>query len=503
MKEDLLPFDMKQKEPSIIKVIGVGGGGSNAVKNMHRHGITGVDFIICNTDKQALDGSAIDTRIQLGPSLTEGLGAGSKPERGRESAIESIEEVKKHLDDRTKMVFITAGMGGGTGTGAAPVIAEVAAEMEKLTVGIVTIPFRYEGKKRIKQAIEGIREMNKHVDALLVVNNEKLREMYGDLEADKAFEKADDVLTVAAKGIAEIITKEGYINVDFADVQTVMSNSGIALMGSGKSKGDKRAVKAVEDALASPLLDNNDINGAKNLLINIAYSDSHKATMDEIAEINEIVQDAAGNEADLIFGSTEDNSLDEYIAVTIIATGFGEHDIPSIYSNMPDDVLKSAGKSKIVFDIDDNKEELTDEEEELEDRKARVIDLSEDDISNDDSFSDNEDSFSEDPFQLNDSIFTEDREPENEGVKTKKTSVTSGTNITASEAYNREEIRGVSSYIENLTEYEDVPAFQRRNVQLGLKDDYSSEEYSRLTLGKDGNGPIIRKNNQYLHDKSD
>jgi cell division protein FtsZ len=501
MKEDLLPFDMKEKEPSIIKVIGVGGGGSNAVKNMHRQGITGVDFIICNTDKQALDGSSIDTRIQLGPSLTEGLGAGSKPERGRESAIESIEEVKKHLDDRTKMVFITAGMGGGTGTGAAPVIAEIAEEMEKLTVGIVTIPFRYEGKKRIKQAIEGIREMNKHVDALLVVNNEKLREMYGDLEADKAFEKADDVLTVAAKGIAEIITKEGYINVDFADVQTVMSNSGIALMGSGKSKGDNRAVKAVEDALASPLLDNNDINGAKNLLINIAYSSSHKATMDEIAEINEIVQDAAGNEADLIFGSTEDNSLEEYIAVTIIATGFGEHDIPSIYSNMPDDVLKSDAKSKIVYDID-VKEEADEEPEELEEPEARVFDLSEDDISKEESFSDEDNSISEDPFQINDSIFTEDRQSEKERVKTKRTAVTTGANITTSEGM-REESRGVSSYIENLTEYEDIPAFQRRNVQLGLKEDYSSEEYSRLTLGKEGNGPIIRKNNQYLHDKSD
>jgi cell division protein FtsZ len=330
--EDLLPFDLPTKFSSIIKVLGVGGGGSNAVNHMFRQGIKGVDFIVTNTDIQALSKSPVMTKIQLGKTLTEGLGAGNQPERGREAAIENIEDVKDILGPDTRMAFITAGMGGGTGTGGAPVIAQACKEMGILTVGIVTIPFRYEGRKRIESAIEGIAKMEKHVDALLVINNEKIREIYGNLDIREALGKADEVLTVAAKGIAEIITVEGHINVDFADVKTVMKDSGIALMGTGESSGENRAQKAVEQALSSPLLDNTDIKGAKNLLLNIV-SGNEGATLDEISYINEYVQNAAGNNADLIWGSNVDEELGDTINVTVIATGFGSHDIPELYSS--------------------------------------------------------------------------------------------------------------------------------------------------------------------------
>ncbi len=333
--DDLLPFELPTNKSAMIKVLGVGGGGSNAVNHMYNLGIEGVDFIISNTDYQALRGSVVPVKIQLGATLTKGLGAGNKPDKGREAAIESIEDIKREISSDTKMIFITAGMGGGTGTGAAPIISEAAKELGILTIGIVTLPFRYEGRKRLQQAVEGISEMRKHVDSLLIVNNEKLREMYGDFEARKAFGKADDILSIAARGIAEIITKEGHINVDFADVSTVMTNSGIALMGSGHASGDNRAEVAVKAALNSPLLDNNDINGANDILLNIT-SGKKEATMDEIGFINEYVQEAAGNNADLIWGSSTDESLGDNLSVTVIATGFGEEDISEIYANMPE-----------------------------------------------------------------------------------------------------------------------------------------------------------------------
>lgn len=314
-------FDFPKEQSSIIKVIGVGGGGSNAVNYMFAQGIRGVSFIICNTDAQAMELSPVPCKIQLGPFLTEGLGAGSDPDIGRRAAEESIEDIRKILEKNTRMVFVTAGMGGGTGTGGAPVIARVAKELGILTVGIVTTPFSFEGKRKIKHAEEGIQAMRQNVDSLIVISNDKIREIYGNLARSEAFGKADNILTTAAKSISEIITVPGQINVDFADVQHVMKNSGVAIMGSFVAEGEQRALRAVEGALNSPLLNDNNIRGAKKVLINITTG-TLEPTIDEIDQINNYVQDAAGNEADVIFGTCDDHTLGEKISVTVIATGF-------------------------------------------------------------------------------------------------------------------------------------------------------------------------------------
>ena len=317
----MMQFELPQEESSIIKVIGVGGGGSNAVNHMFRLGIKGVDFIVCNTDKQALGKSPVPHKIQLGNSLTRGLGAGAKPEVGRDSALESIEEIKELLKDNTEMVFITAGLGGGTGTGAAPVIASIAKELGILTVGIVTIPFSFEGKKRREQAEKGLEEMKKYVDTLIVIGNDKLRDIYGSLKMTEAFAHADNVLTSAAKSIAEIISLHMHVNVDFNDVKTVMQDSGVAIMGSAIASGEKRAIRAVEAALVSPLLNDNDISGARHVLLNI-MSGSDDIEMDEFGEITDFIQEAAGGTAELITGYGTDPSLGDNVSVTIIATGF-------------------------------------------------------------------------------------------------------------------------------------------------------------------------------------
>lgn len=316
-----MQFDLPKEQSSIIKVFGVGGGGSNAVNHMYQQGIKGVDFIICNTDQQALDVSPVPIRIQLGSTLTEGRGAGSIPDVGKNAAIEDLEKIKEILEKNTKMVFITAGMGGGTGTGAAPIIAQAAKEMGILTVGIVTMPFLFEGRKRKLQASDGIEAMRENVDTLLVINNDKLREIFGNLSLRHAFEEADNVLTTAAKGIAEVITVTGQINVDFEDVRTVMSDSGVAIMGSAKASGEDRAMRAVEEALASPLLNDNNIEGANYVLLNITYG-NNEIMMDEIADITDFIQDEAGNSADVIWGHGFDESLGDDICVTVIATGF-------------------------------------------------------------------------------------------------------------------------------------------------------------------------------------
>jgi cell division protein FtsZ len=325
-------FQFGRKKGHEIKVIGVGGGGGNAINHMFRLGIHDVDFIVCNTDSQALSSSPVNNKVQLGSSLTEGRGAGNKPEIGKQAAVENIEDVRKALMPDTKMVFITAGLGGGTGTGGAPVIAELCSQEGYLTVGIVTIPFRNEGMRRVRQAIEGIKEMEKYVDSLLVINNERIREMYGDFPISQAFAKADDILAIAAKGIAEIITVHGYINVDFADVHTVMKKSGVAVMGTGVAGGEGRALAAVEKALNSPLLNNNDIRGAKNILLNINSGDV-EVTMDEIGEITDYIQRKAGNNADLIWGNGEDNTLGDQVSVTVIATGFSTSSIPEFFAD--------------------------------------------------------------------------------------------------------------------------------------------------------------------------
>jgi len=320
-KDMSMEFDLPKNISSIIKVIGVGGGGSNAVNHMYNLGIKGVDFVVCNTDKQALDVSAVPFKVQLGTSLTQGNGAGAKPEVGRNAAIENIDEIRDLLGKQTKMVFVTAGMGGGTGTGAAPVIAGAAKELGILTVGIVTVPFGFEGRKRRQQAEEGLEEMRNNVDTLLVINNEKLREMTGDLPINKAFSKADDVLSVAAKGIAELISVTGSVNVDFNDVYTVMKDSGVAIMGSAAVDGDDRAIRCVQEAMNSPLLNDNNIFGAKYVLLNITYGDK-EVLMDEISQITDYIQDEAGSTADVIWGHGYDPSLGDKLCVTLIATGF-------------------------------------------------------------------------------------------------------------------------------------------------------------------------------------
>ncbi len=317
----MMQFQIQQEPGSIIKVIGVGGGGSNAVNHMFRQGITGVDFIICNTDIQALGISPVPHKIQLGINLTKGLGAGSLPEMGKNSALETIDEIRKYLSDGTQMVFITAGLGGGTGTGAAPIIASVAREMGILSVGIVTLPFSFEGKKRRVQAEQGLEEMKKYVDTLLVIGNDKLREIYGNLKMSEAFAHADNVLTNAARAIAEIISINLHVNVDFNDVKTVMKDSGVAIMGSATASGDKRALKAVENALNSPLLNDNNIRGARHVLLNI-MSGSDDITMDEFGEITDFIQEESGYTAELITGYGIDQSLGDNVSVTIIATGF-------------------------------------------------------------------------------------------------------------------------------------------------------------------------------------
>ncbi len=316
-----ISFDLPKNQSNVIKVIGVGGGGSNAINHMFQQGIKGVDFVICNTDAQALENSPVPNKIQLGVSLTEGLGAGANPQVGEQAAVESFDDIKGMLDTNTKMVFITAGMGGGTGTGAAPIIAKQAKEMDILTVGIVTIPFQFEGKMRNEQAQLGVENLRSHVDSLIVINNNKLREVYGNLGFKAGFSKADEVLATASRGIAEVITHHYTQNIDLRDAKTVLSNSGTAIMGSAQASGASRANDAIAKALDSPLLNDNKITGAKNVLL-LIVSGSEEITIDEIGEINDHIQAEAGHSANIIMGVGEDESLDEAISVTIIATGF-------------------------------------------------------------------------------------------------------------------------------------------------------------------------------------
>jgi cell division protein FtsZ len=321
----MIHFDLPKEQSSILKVIGVGGGGSNAVNHMHSQEIDGVDFIICNTDAQAIANSKVPNKIQLGPHLTQGLGAGANPEIGRQATEESLEEIKKILEVNTKMAFITAGMGGGTGTGGAPIIAKICKDLGILTVGIVTTPFGYEGKKRYQQAMNGIEQMKQHVDTLLVISNDKLRIQFRNLKTSEAFIKADNVLATAAKCITDVITSTGQINVDFADVSTVMRDGGVAILGSASAGGENRAQQAIEDALNSPLLNNNDIRGAKWILININSAEGeYERTMDEVEIIQNYLFDRAGEDTDVILGMGYDNTLGDKISVTLIATGFQE-----------------------------------------------------------------------------------------------------------------------------------------------------------------------------------
>ena len=351
-----IEFDLPVNQSNVIKVIGVGGGGSNAVNHMLSQGINGVDFVICNTDAQALQNSQVPTKIQLGASLTEGLGAGANPEVGKQSALESEEEIKKMLGSNTKMVFINAGMGGGTGTGAAPVIAKFAKEMDLLTIGIVTIPFLFEGNTRIDQAKIGIEELSQYVDSMVVINNNKLREVYGNLGFKAGFSKADEVLATASRGIAEVITHHYTQNIDLRDAKTVLANSGTAIMGSAKAAGKNRAEDAIMNALDSPLLNDNKIEGAKNVLL-LIVSGSDEITIDEIGEINDYIQAEAKTSVNIIMGVGEDDSLGDAIAVTVVATGFHKDQQGTIIQQEPKKVIHILDENqKSTFDLTDSSE---------------------------------------------------------------------------------------------------------------------------------------------------
>ncbi|RRO14995.1 cell division protein FtsZ [Flavobacteriaceae bacterium 14752] len=356
-----ISFDLPKNQSNVIKVIGVGGGGSNAINHMFKQGINGVDFVICNTDAQALENSPIPTKIQLGVNLTEGLGAGANPEIGEQAAVESFEDIKDLLSKNTKMVFITAGMGGGTGTGAAPVIAKQAKEMEILTVGIVTIPFQFEGKTRNEQAQAGVEKLRDNVDSLIVINNNKLREVYGNLGFKAGFSKADEVLATASRGIAEVITHHYTQNIDLRDAKTVLSNSGTAIMGSASASGTNRSKLAIEKALDSPLLNDNKITGAQNVLL-LIVSGKDEITIDEIGEINDHIQNEAGNSANIIMGVGEDEDLDDAISVTVIATGFD--------TEQQDDIVNTETK-KIIHTLEDEQKaeiDLTEKNDNFQNR---------------------------------------------------------------------------------------------------------------------------------------
>ena len=490
MAEDLMNFELPSNRTSIIKVIGVGGGGGNAVNHMFRLGIKDVDFVVCNTDSQALANSPVDIKIQLGSSLTEGRGAGNKPEIGRQAAIENIQDVINVLSKNTKMVFITAGMGGGTGTGAAPIIAKAAKELGILTVAIVTIPFRNEGKRRIAQAVEGIEAIEKHVDSLLVINNEKIREIYGDLRISEAFSKADDVLAIAAKGIAEIITVHGYINVDFADVETVMTNSGVAIMGSARASGEGRAIKAVKAALQSPLLNNNDISGARNILLNVT-SGKDEITMDEIGQITDYIQAVSGDDADLIWGNGTDPKLGDELNVTIIATGFCTSSIPELYiRNKQIDVVMLDGEKQENRVVKESIFEVKDKPI-TSNRRDKVSDLEESQRTIEfDAFAEPVKSKNE-PLLFEDDEFTVSTKPQ--------TTVNRDTNKKTSSRQNATPL----TIKANIDQLEKIPAYKRKNIKIDEPEHSKTSNISRFTLSEEDGDIFLKNDNAYLHDNVD
>ena len=470
-------MEFVERNHSIIKVIGVGGGGSNAVAYMYNQGIIGVDFAVCNTDSQALDASPVDVKIHLGPNLTDGMGAGSVPEVGKQSCIESIDEVRQFLDTGTKMLFITAGMGGGTGTGAAPIIAKAAKELGILTVAIVTLPFKFEGTRRKDQAIQGLEDLKKCVDSVLVISNDRLRAMYGDLTLKNAFGKADDVLTTAARGIAEIITVPGYINVDFKDVNTVMKNSGVSIMGYAEASGEDRARQAVQTVLNSPLLEDNDIRGAQHILLNIS-SGSNEVTMDEIGEITEYIQDEAGNDTHLIWGNCNDESLGDKLSITIIATGFDE----------TAKRIEKKNKEAVKVHLDDD---MAPKVEAVQTTPTEVFDMAE--PNNVFEF----DNPTNEPFVA----------PERRATSNEVTSMASPRRKERLQTEMAEQRRETSIPLDNpkvIAEMEDVPAYLRRKVSLDDVQERKPSETSKLSINFDENeNPIIERNNSFFHDNVD
>ncbi len=530
-------FDLPKHHKSIIKVIGVGGGGSNAVNHMFRQGIKDVEFVVANTDLQALNSSPVPNKLQLGVNLTEGLGCGANPEVGRAAAIESKEQIREMLVG-TKMVFVTAGMGGGTGTGAAPVIAKIAKDMDILTVGIVTAPFSFEGKKKMTQAELGIEAFRSSCDTVLIILNDKLREIYGNLAIGQAFGEADNVLTTAAKGIAEIITLTGYVNVDFQDVRTVMLDAGAAVMGSAETRGDNRALKAAEQALASPLLDNHDIMGAKRILLSIISGEEAELQMDELTTITEYIQQQAGDEAEVIFGHGVDPGLSDRIRVTVIATGFlaegriqkrpeekKVHELDrsqiSLFGSVDNSVnqqnldiqlkvrsdnegLKGDGKS------DHNKEEQRDKkspeihpnDEKQAEERSYVFDLFNNTESNSNQEDQGEESLfrdEEDEFEVGKEISADQVINEEGMMEIRRTKA----RLKEQARQRREKLKASKKNEMTKEEFNEkwtLPAYLRRGVKMDNVPHSSEPFISRYNLNDDNN---LLGNNKFLHDNVD
>jgi cell division protein FtsZ len=515
-----LEFIQPKDRSNIIKVLGVGGGGSNAVSYMYQQGIRDVDFIVCNTDAQALELSPIPTKIQLG---SKGLGAGSMPDVGRQATHENIDQVKEILSVNTKMLFITAGMGGGTGTGGAPVIAQAARELDILTVGIVTMPFLFEGRKRRQQAEAGIEEMRKYVDTLLLINNDKLRELYGNLTLSQAFHQADEVLTTAARGIAEIITIPGYVNVDFEDVKTVMRNSGKAIMGSAMAEGEDRALKAVEGALSSPLLDDNNIKGADNILLYIT-SGIKEISMDEVSEITDFIQNEAGQTAEILWGNGTDEKLGERIGVTIIATGFDSK--KKVDPNEGKIFVGTLGDADTKPVTPAPKAEINDDSQEIRliTRKPEV-NFSKTEAPREYTFNFEPANPSPEPVAKEKTIAPEEPkpqpkeepvfEPEKPFVSVRKPVEPTEKEHTQTDNAQQQKqaqeriqkLRDLSLKLKSasgLAEMEREPAYIRKKMELKDPPPNTGQQTSRYTLSSDDeNNTDIRSNNSYLHDNVD
>ncbi len=464
-----MTFDIPKKEKSIIKVIGVGGGGGNAVEYMFHQGIAGVDFAICNTDRQALEKNPIGTKIGLGPNLTDGRGAGSRPEIGKQACIESMEEIRTFLEDGTKMMFITAGMGGGTGTGAAPIIAKVAKELDILTVGIVTLPFKFEGMVRQRQALEGLEELKKYVDSILVISNERLMTNFATAKLSDAFSTANEILTTAAKGIAEIITVPGKINVDFEDVNTVMRESGVAIMGFAENNGEDRAMRTIQDALNSPLLKDSDIRGAQHILLNISSSTEHEINMKEFCEITEFISEEAGRGTNVIWGQCIDDSLGDQLRITLIATGFMEENR----------VASAPKRDKIVVSLD---------EEAGSDDGFTITSL--------DAPSATTIEFDEPMVRPASQPVTAETEM---AVEARRVEPVSYKPLTT-------EPRDIRSLDDPKTiqEYEKRPAYDRLNIALDdVVESSSKEDFKNVISIDDDSFPTFSRNNSHIHTKQD
>jgi len=519
--ESLYEFDMPVNIRSIIKVLGVGGGGSNAVSYMYSLGIKDVEFVVCNTDLQALNATHVNNKLQIGKNLTSGLGAGANPEVGKKAAEESKKEIRDLLVDNTRMLFITAGMGGGTGTGAAPVIARIAKELDILTVGIVTVPFSFEGKKKNAAALKGVHEMKESCDTVLVINNDKLREIYGNLSIRDAFSKADNILNTAAKSIAEVITVTSEVNVDFEDVKTVMKDSGPAVMGSAATAGENRARRAVEEALSSPLLDNKDITGARKILLSISYGEQHELTMDELTDITDYIEEQAGDDAEVIFGQGLDKELEDQVRVTIIATGFegGEQKIedyfkkkvidldgPTVHTThfqqapiarVEDEKVLREPKQKEVSPATYTSSTPPAEEAPAEEKKRPVLEIEKTYFDLDGAYEVTEIAPQEPvPSQLK----NEEPLPDEVELKKQRLMEQSKKRIARIKEFQEGKNLMNMSEIEDFNEKLKVPAYKRKNIRLTSPPHSSESQVSRYNLNdsEDGLGK-----NRFLHDNVD